>query len=49
MRDGETLGEFVLTCVHRAATSDGIALLEAHRAARDRDIEGIVRRRPGGL
>jgi urease accessory protein len=41
--DAATLGEFVLTCVHRAATSDGIALLEAHHAARERDIERIIR------
>lgn len=43
VRDAGTLGEFVLTCAHRAATSDGIALLEAHRAARERDIERIIR------
>lgn len=43
VRDPVTLGEFVLTCIHRAAMSDAIALLEAHRAACDRDIEGIVR------
>lgn len=43
VRDAATLGQFVLTCAHRAASSDGIALLEAHRAARDRDIERVVR------
>jgi urease accessory protein len=43
VRDAATLGEFVLTCAHRAAASDGIALLEAHRAARERDIERIIR------
>jgi urease accessory protein len=42
VRDAAALGEFVLTCAYRAASSDGIALLEAHRAARDRDIERIV-------
>ena len=43
VRDAATLGEFVLTSAHRAATSDGIALLEAHRAVRERDIDRIVR------
>ena len=43
VRDAATLGEFVLTLARRAATSDGIALLEAHRAAREPDIERIVR------
>ena len=43
VRDAVTLGEFVLTSARRAATSDGIALLEAHRAAREPDIERIVR------
>lgn len=43
VRDATTLGEFVLTSTHRAATSDGVALLEAHRAALDQDIERIVR------
>ena len=41
VRDAASLAEFVLACSHRAATSDGIALLEAHRAARDRDTERI--------
>src|SRR5260370_25216307 len=41
--DAATLGEFVLTTARRAATSDGIALLEAHRAARETDIDRIVR------
>ena len=41
--DAATLGQFVLTCAHRAASSDGIALLEAHRAAREPDIERVVR------
>lgn len=43
VRDSATLGEFVLTCTRRAATSDGIALLAAHRAARDRDLDRIIR------
>jgi urease accessory protein len=43
VRDAVTLGEFVLTSARRAATSDGIALLEAHRAAREPDLERIVR------
>ena len=43
VRDAATLGEFVLTCTRRAATSDGIALLAAHRAARDRDIDRVIR------
>jgi urease accessory protein len=41
--DAATLGEFVLTSTRRAASSDGIALLEAHRAAREADLERIVR------
>jgi urease accessory protein len=43
VRDAATLGEFVLTSARRAATSDGIALLEAHRAARETCIDRIVR------
>jgi urease accessory protein len=42
VRDAATLSEFVLTSTRRAATSDGIALLEAHRAARDADLDRIV-------
>jgi urease accessory protein len=41
--DAATLGEFVTASAHRAATSDGIALLEAHRAACEPDIERITR------
>jgi urease accessory protein len=41
--DAATLSEFVLTSTRRAATSDGIALLEAHRAVREADIDHIVR------
>ena len=43
VRDAATLGEFVTVTARRAATSDGIALLEAHRAAREPDIERITR------
>ena len=43
VRDAAMLSEFVLTSARRAATSDGIALLEAHRAARGQDIDRIVR------
>ena len=42
VRDAATLSEFVLTSTRRAATSDGIALLEAHRAANETDTERIV-------
>ena len=43
VRDAATLREFVETALHQAATSDGIALIEAHRAAATADIERIVR------
>jgi urease accessory protein len=43
VHDAATLSELVLAATRRAATSDGIALLEAHRAAREADIERIVR------
>ncbi len=43
VRDAGTLSEFVHTVTRRAATSDGIALLHAHRGAREPDIERIVR------
>ena len=43
VRDPAALGEFVLVSARRAATSDGIALLEAHRAARQADLDRIVR------
>ncbi|HEY6310048.1 MAG TPA: urease accessory UreF family protein [Streptosporangiaceae bacterium] len=42
VRDAATLSEFVLASTRRAATSDGIALLHAHRAAREADLEHIV-------
>lgn len=40
--DAETLASFVRTSTRRAATSDGIALLEAHRATRARDHERLI-------
>ena len=43
VRDAATLGEFVTASARRAATSDGIAVLEAHRATREPDVERIVR------
>jgi urease accessory protein len=42
VRDPATLAEFVLTATHRAATCDGIGLLEAHRAARAGDLDRIA-------
>jgi urease accessory protein len=39
--DASTLAEFAATCVRRAAATDGIALLQAHRSATDHDLEGI--------
>ncbi|HXC83351.1 MAG TPA: urease accessory UreF family protein [Trebonia sp.] len=42
VRDPATLAEFVTASARRAATSDGIALLEAHRAARGASIERIT-------
>jgi urease accessory protein len=42
VHDPATLTEFTLTATHRAATSDGIALLQAHRAADNADIGGVV-------
>jgi urease accessory protein len=43
VRDAATLREFVTVSARRGATSDGIALLEAHRAARQQDIDRISR------
>jgi urease accessory protein len=42
VHDVASLGEFVRTSTRRAATSDGIALLHAHRAALDADIRRIA-------
>jgi urease accessory protein len=47
VRDAATLGEFVTASARRAATSDGIALLEAHRGACRRSSRGSSARRPG--
>ncbi len=41
--DVATLTEFVRTVIRRAATSDGIALLHAHRAARAADLDKVIR------
>lgn len=43
VRDAATLHEFVRTLTRRAAMSDGIALLAAHRGARERDVDAVVR------
>jgi len=42
VHDTATLRDFVRTTTHRAATSDGIALLQAHRAARAGDDELLL-------
>jgi urease accessory protein len=41
VRDAATLAEYVRTATRRAATSDAIALLHAHRAARASDMDQI--------
>ncbi|HEV7896729.1 MAG TPA: urease accessory protein UreF [Planosporangium sp.] len=41
VRDPPTLAEFVRTATRQAATSDGIALMEAHRGTRCRDPHRI--------
>lgn len=41
--DAPKLREFVATALRQAATSDGIALLLAHRAAQQRDIKALAR------
>jgi len=43
VRDPTSLAEYVRACSHRAATADGIALLEAHRGARDHDFARVWR------
>jgi urease accessory protein len=43
VRDAAALREFVGTQIRRAATSDGIGLLEAHRGASVPDVDRIVR------
>jgi urease accessory protein len=42
VRDAEGLREFVLTAMRQAATSDGVALLCAHRAGRTRDVARLL-------
>jgi len=41
--DAGSLSEFVLTATRRSATSDGIALLDAHRGAAEQDMDRVVR------
>lgn len=41
--DAVTLHAFTLTAVEQAARGDGIALIAAHRAATDRDIDALMR------
>jgi len=43
VHDIASLRQFVETALQQAATADGIALIDAHRAARASDIERIVR------
>ena len=43
VRDAETLAQFVRTATEQSAACDGIALLAAHRAARDGDRDGVIR------
>ncbi|WP_010586942.1 urease accessory protein UreF [Schlesneria paludicola] len=42
VHDRETLRQFVLTAAEQAATGDGVAVLETHRAARANDFGRIV-------
>jgi urease accessory protein len=42
VHDQATLAEFTLTAARRSATTDGIALLEAHRSARAKDLGRIT-------
>jgi urease accessory protein len=42
VHDEATLAQFVFATARRAATSDGIALLAAHRAAGRQDMAGVV-------
>jgi urease accessory protein len=41
VHDEHTLLDFVRTATHQAASGDGIALLVAHRAARDSDLAAV--------
>lgn len=42
VHDLDTLRQFVLTASQQAATSDGIGVLEAHRAALRQDLQRVV-------
>ncbi|HEY4137442.1 MAG TPA: urease accessory UreF family protein, partial [Casimicrobiaceae bacterium] len=42
VHDAASLGEFVETALHQSATADGIALIEAHRAAGAVDLERVT-------
>jgi urease accessory protein len=42
VHDPATLAQFTMTAVHRAAISDCIALLHAHRAACEADLDGVI-------
>lgn len=42
VHDRATLSEFALTAAHRAATTDGIAVLEAHRGADAESMDRIL-------
>lgn len=41
--DVATLRDYVATAVRQAATADGVALLHAHRAGVQHDLEGVLR------
>lgn len=42
VHDTATLQEWVETATRQSASGDGVALLHAHRATRDGDIEGVI-------
>ena len=43
VHDAASLRQFVETALHQAATSDAVALIDAHRAACESDIDRVVR------
>jgi len=43
VHDKETLRQFVMTATRQSASADAIALLAAHRAAREYDLAGVLR------
>jgi len=43
VHDAVSLRQFVETALHQAATSDAVALIDAHRAASANDIDRVVR------